>query len=103
MNHRKSALFAAPTAMRTHHAALPRGPDRFADIRAHSPFLEVSSVFDVDADLGQSARQFSKYFPKSEIYCFMRETCRERASKGTARDLANLGQDKQLKQHPAEY
>ena len=80
MNYKKSVkqLFEALTGTRIYRV-LPRGLDPFADIRTHLPFLEVSTIFDVGANVGQSAKKFSRYFPNSEIYCFepVAETYRE--------------------------
>jgi FkbM family methyltransferase len=49
---------------------LPRGIDVFADITEHLPLLQVDIVFDIGANVGQSAKSFLKKFPKSRIYCF---------------------------------
>jgi hypothetical protein len=78
MNHKQSVkqLFEALTG----HVSAARF-SRHGHIRryqTHLPFLEASAIFDVGANVGQSARKFSKYFPNSEIYCFepLSETCR---------------------------
>jgi FkbM family methyltransferase len=49
---------------------LPRGIDLFGDIRNCLPRAKVSTVFDVGANVGQSAKEFVKNFPDSQIYCF---------------------------------
>jgi len=52
------------------YRVLPRGIDLFQDIPNHLPLLHVDVVFDVGANVGQSARDFLDSFPKSQIYCF---------------------------------
>jgi FkbM family methyltransferase len=49
---------------------VPRGVDLFDDIRLHLPNLRVEVVFDVGANLGQSARRYLNEFSGSSIYCF---------------------------------
>ncbi len=49
---------------------LPRGVDRFADIRTCLPNLHISTVFDVGANVGQSARSYLANFRRAQIYCF---------------------------------
>ena len=49
---------------------LPRGIDRFADISHYLPNLRIGTVFDVGANVGQSARSYLVNFRNAEIYCF---------------------------------
>jgi hypothetical protein len=49
---------------------LPRGIDLFGDIRNCLPRVEVSTVFDVGANVDRSAEEFVEDFPDSQIYCF---------------------------------
>lgn len=47
-----------------------RGIDPFDDIRAHLSGLTIRTVFDVGANLGQSATRYLLEFPRSSVYCF---------------------------------
>jgi FkbM family methyltransferase len=47
-----------------------RGIDPFDDIRAHLDGLTIGTVFDVGANVGQSATRFLLEFPQSSVYCF---------------------------------
>src|SRR5208282_2437536 len=49
---------------------LPRGIDPLYDIKTHLPRLPVKVVFDVGANIGQSAKSFREAFSESTIYCF---------------------------------
>jgi FkbM family methyltransferase len=49
---------------------LPRGVDLFNDIKDHLPQAKIATIFDVGANVGQSAEEFLKNFPAAEIYCF---------------------------------
>lgn len=49
---------------------LPRGIDLFYDISNYLPMLNIKVVFDVGANVGQSARNYLQWFPDSIIYCF---------------------------------
>jgi FkbM family methyltransferase len=71
------------------YRSMPRGMDIFHDIRARLPNLEIRTVFDVGANVGQSAVVYLKEFPDAEIYCFepvsdtfrqLQESLRERAN-----------------------
>ena len=56
---------------RTHvYRDLPRGTNLFDDLREWLPNLRVETVFDVGANVGQSARKYLHEFPGSQIYCF---------------------------------
>jgi FkbM family methyltransferase len=52
------------------HSMLPRGIDPFVDVKKHLPGLKFRVVFDVGANVGQSAQRFTREFPGSTIYCF---------------------------------
>lgn len=52
------------------YRVLPRGIDFALDIKSGLPMYRVSTVFDVGANVGQSAIKFLAQFPKSHIYCF---------------------------------
>jgi len=49
---------------------LPRGIDLSQDISNHLPALHLDVLFDVGANIGQSAMKFLSWFPNSHIYCF---------------------------------
>lgn len=49
---------------------LPRGIDVVYDIANSFPMYRVDIVFDVGANVGQSAKHYLKCFPNSHIYCF---------------------------------
>jgi FkbM family methyltransferase len=51
-------------------AARTRGIDIFDDIKNYLATLEVKVVFDVGANIGQSAQSYLKNFAESKIYCF---------------------------------
>lgn len=48
----------------------PRGADIFFDIARDLPHLEIKTVFDVGANIGQSAREYLRAFPGASISCF---------------------------------
>ena len=50
--------------------ALPRGIDVAYDIENSLPMYCIGVVFDVGANVGQSAKYFLDHFPRSQIYCF---------------------------------
>jgi FkbM family methyltransferase len=54
----------------TRNQSLPRGVDSIQDIATYLPMLPVDMIFDVGANVGQSAALYAKRFPKSRIYCF---------------------------------
>src|SRR5215468_10193120 len=59
------------TATRTHILrTLPRGSSLFYDIATHLPQLEMVTIFDVGANVGQSCSQYIGNFPQADIYCF---------------------------------
>ena len=49
---------------------LPRGIDFIQDIANSLPRYRVDIVFDVGANVGQSAKIYLARFPRSHIYCF---------------------------------
>jgi FkbM family methyltransferase len=49
---------------------LPRGIDHFHDIKTSLPNLRVDTVFDVGANVGQSAYSYLMNLPRAMIYCF---------------------------------
>ena len=48
----------------------PHGTDIASDIDRVFPGYSAQTVFDVGANVGQSAQKFRTYFPDSEIFCF---------------------------------
>jgi len=48
----------------------PRGTDCFADIKTWLPHLHIDTVFDVGANIGQSAHSYLANFAHARIYCF---------------------------------
>ena len=49
---------------------MPYGVDLFEDIKNRLSMFQIGIVFDVGANIGQSAQKYLKWFPKSKIYCF---------------------------------
>lgn len=49
---------------------LPRGADLIADVRQGLPAVAVTTVFDVGANIGQSAIEFREAFPRAKIWSF---------------------------------
>jgi FkbM family methyltransferase len=49
---------------------LPRGVDLFFDLRKYLPTYRTRIVFDVGANIGESARSFQEHFPGCTIHCF---------------------------------
>jgi FkbM family methyltransferase len=49
---------------------LPRGVDFAEDIAKWLPTYNVNTIFDVGANVGQSATLFLSKFPSSQIFCF---------------------------------
>lgn len=54
----------------TIYRTLPIGVDNFSDIALRLPNLALNSIFDVGANIGQSAINYHNLFPNSRIYCF---------------------------------
>lgn len=52
------------------YRVLPRGVDPLQDIAQYLPRLRIDTIFDVGANLGQSAALYVEKFPNSHIYCF---------------------------------
>jgi FkbM family methyltransferase len=50
--------------------SLPRGVDIFCDIDRHFGIRNVKTVFDIGANVGQSAALYAKSFPEADIYSF---------------------------------
>jgi len=48
----------------------PRGTDLFQDLSNYLPTYEAETIFDVGANVGQSAKQYLQWFPQSTLYCF---------------------------------
>ncbi|HEY2251131.1 MAG TPA: FkbM family methyltransferase, partial [Planctomycetaceae bacterium] len=46
------------------------GHDECTDIKAAFGHTPIKCVFDVGANVGQSARKFMAAFPRADIYCF---------------------------------
>ena len=49
---------------------LPHGVDLFYDIKSRLPQYRAEVIFDVGANVGQSAEEFLRWFPESRMYCF---------------------------------
>jgi FkbM family methyltransferase len=49
---------------------LPVGIDLSLDIKYNLKSLEINTIFDVGANIGESENYFSKCFPRANIYCF---------------------------------
>jgi FkbM family methyltransferase len=63
-------LFERLTGTRVYRSAAPRGVNFPEDLRLYLPALHVSTIFDVGANVGQSAKSFAETFPHSTIYSF---------------------------------
>jgi FkbM family methyltransferase len=61
------------------YRVLPRGIDVAYDIAIFFPMYRIDIVFDVGANVGQSAKCYLGCFPRSHIYCFepVRDTFRQ--------------------------
>src|SRR4051794_8264094 len=51
-------------------ATIPRGTDLYADLHGVLPAGEIKTVFDIGANVGQSALEYADRFPKAAIYSF---------------------------------
>tara|TARA_B100001093_G_scaffold516749_1_gene596264 strand:- start:796 stop:1536 length:741 start_codon:yes stop_codon:yes gene_type:complete len=49
---------------------LPRGLDPSFDIQDAFPSHKITTIFDIGANIGQSAKEFRENYPDSNIYCF---------------------------------
>jgi FkbM family methyltransferase len=49
---------------------MPHGVDLFADLRIQLPATPIATIFDVGANIGQSAQHYRKAFPTANLYCF---------------------------------
>ena len=52
------------------YSKVPHGVDFNIDLKYHLPNYELSVIFDVGANVGQSAIKFRKDYPKSDIHSF---------------------------------
>jgi FkbM family methyltransferase len=52
------------------YRTLPRGADFFADVRSVLPSSKAATIFDVGANVGQSADVYLVQFADAEIFCF---------------------------------
>jgi FkbM family methyltransferase len=52
------------------YRTVPHGIDLVQDITQRLPIFEAEIIFDVGANIGQSAKKYLDSFPKSQIYCF---------------------------------
>ncbi|HPA19358.1 MAG TPA: FkbM family methyltransferase [Verrucomicrobiae bacterium] len=50
--------------------SLPRGADMFFDLERHFGSHEFKTIFDIGANVGQSARAYHRAFSKADVYCF---------------------------------
>ena len=48
----------------------PRGISLFQDLSNYFPAYQAKIIFDVGANIGQSAKQYLQWFPQSTVYCF---------------------------------
>ena len=62
-------LFERVTRTRIYRRT-PRGIDLAYDLAESLPKYRVASIFDVGANVGQSARAYVEQFPEAQIYCF---------------------------------
>ena len=80
---RPSTLFSKPRVLRRRlkHSmeerlglhvlrSLPLGTDLYLDIQHSLPNLRVETVFDVGANVGQTAAEVLSRFPAAQLYCF---------------------------------
>jgi len=51
-------------------SALPRGVSLHRDVARFLPSLRLDIIFDVGANVGQSAMAYLTQFPKAQVYCF---------------------------------
>lgn len=58
------------SGMRILRAPLPRGVSLRDDIATALPRLHIDTVFDVGANVGQSARRYREWFPRAKLLCF---------------------------------
>ena len=71
MNARDAVVALIRRATGAHiYRVLPRGLDLYHDIVNALPHLTVKVVFDVGANVGQSAQRFAAEFPQASIWCF---------------------------------
>ncbi len=68
----------------------PPIPREFADIRARLPHFEPSVIFDVGANVGQSALAYSAAFPAAQIHAFEPVPTTFRQLSAAVRDRANV-------------
>ena len=52
------------------YRVLPRGIDVAYDISRALPAYRMQTIFDVGANVGQSAKRYAHRFPAAQIYCF---------------------------------
>jgi FkbM family methyltransferase len=52
------------------YRGVPHGIEPAADVRRLFPGREIRTVFDVGANVGQSAERLRAWFPSAEIHCF---------------------------------
>jgi len=57
------------TGIHVYHT-LPQGVDLFVDVKRLLPQFTANVVFDVGANIGQSAKGFARHFRHAQIYCF---------------------------------
>lgn len=68
VRHRAKVLFESMTGIRLFIRGLPHGIDASYDL-AHRG-IDLQTIFDVGANVGQSALAMLETFPKAEIHCF---------------------------------
>jgi FkbM family methyltransferase len=67
---RLKGLVENVTNSRIYHNFLPTGVDISYDFNKSLKNLKVNTIFDVGANIGQSAEKFIEDYPNSRIYCF---------------------------------
>lgn len=70
MNNLFKSLVEKSLGCRIFRHSLPRGVDIFFDIDRYFGIRSVKTVFDIGANVGQSAAVYAKSFPEAAIYSF---------------------------------
>jgi len=70
MNRFIKSLVEKTLGCRIFRNSLPRGTDIFFDIDRHFGIPSIKTVFDIGANVGQSALVYERLFPEADIYSF---------------------------------